>query len=56
MELYGFDEEKIDLIRSAFQVMKQPELHRQWQEQHKRLVDLTNAANTSDREKRRITL
>jgi hypothetical protein len=56
MELYGFDEEKIDHVRSAFQVLKQPELVRQWQLQHKRLVNMINSVFISDKEQRKITL
>ena len=55
MELYGFDEEKIDHVRSAFQVLKQPELVRQWQLQHKRLVNMINSVFISDKEQRKIT-
>ena len=55
MELYGFDEEKIDHVRSAFQVLKQPELVQQWQFQHKRLVNFTRSVFISDKEQRKIT-
>lgn len=55
MELYGFHEEKVDHVRSAFQVLKQPELVKQWQSQHKRLVRFTSASLISDREQRKIT-
>ena len=54
MELYGFSEEKIDLIRSAFHVLKLPVLVKQWQQQHKRLFELTKAVFTSDAEQRKI--
>ena len=54
MELYGFDEEKIDHVRSAFQVLKQPELVQQWQFQHKRLVNFTRSVFISDNEQRKI--
>jgi hypothetical protein len=55
MELYGFDEEEIDHIRSAFQVLKQPELVQQCHFQHQRLVNFTNSVFISDKEKRKIT-
>jgi len=55
MELYGFDEEKIDHVRSAFQVLKQPGLVQQCKLQHQRLVNFTNAVFTSDKEQRKIT-
>jgi hypothetical protein len=55
MELYGFSDEKIDLIRSAFHALKLPELVRQWQQQHQRLFELTKAVFTSDQEQRKIT-
>jgi hypothetical protein len=55
MELYGFSEEKIDLIRSAFHILKLPVLVRQWQHQHKRLFELTKAVLASDTEQRKIT-
>jgi len=43
MELFGFSELEIDQIRSAFQVLKQPELITQWQFQHQRLVSLVHS-------------
>ena len=55
MELYGFDEEEVDHVRSAFQVLKQPELLQQWQLQHKRLVNFTQSVFISDKEQRKIT-
>ena len=55
MELYGFDEEKVDHVRSAFQVLKQPELVQQWQVQHNRLVHFMNSVLISDKEQRKIT-
>ena len=55
MELYGLDEEETDHVRSAFQVLKQPELMQQWQFQHNRLVRFTKAVSVSDKERRKIT-
>lgn len=54
MELYGFSEEKIDRIRAAFQVLKQPELVQQWKSQHERLVEFVNAAIISDKDQKKI--
>ena len=54
-ELFGFDESQIDHIRSAFQVLKQPELAQEWQAQHKRLVSFSNSVFVSDKEQRKIT-
>jgi hypothetical protein len=48
MELYGFDNNQIDHIRSAFQVLKQPELIQRWQSQHKRLVNFINYINSAE--------
>ncbi len=56
MELFGFAEEEIDQVRSAFQVLKQPELVQQWQSQHKRLVEFVNAAILSDKEETKIVI
>lgn len=55
MELYGLDEERIDHVRSAFQVFKTPELMQEWQSQHERLVTFTKSAFISDKEQRKIT-
>ncbi len=55
MELYGFNEEKIDHVRSAFQVLKQPGLMQQWKLQHQRLVNFTQFAFISDKERKKIT-
>jgi len=55
MELYGFHEEKIDHLRSAFHVLKQPELVQQWQAQHRRLVNFMNLVSISDKERKKIT-
>ncbi len=54
-ELFGFDEPETDMIRSAFQVLKQPDTVRQWKVQHLHLTGLVNAAFTSDKERRKIT-
>jgi hypothetical protein len=48
MELYGFDDTRIDHIRSAFQVLKQPELVQNWQSRHKHLVNLIHNINSTD--------
>ena len=48
MELYGFDDTQIDHIRSAFEVLKQPELIQTWQSQHKRLVNFINYVNSAE--------
>jgi len=55
MELYGFDEEQIDQVRSAFQVLKQTELRQEWQSQHKRLVHFMESVFASGKEQRKIT-
>jgi hypothetical protein len=55
MELYGLEEEQIDHVRSAFQVLKQPELAGQWQLQHKRLIHLVQSVSYSAEEQRKIT-
>ncbi len=54
MELYGFDEERTDHIRSAFQVLKQPELVQEWKAQHNRLVNFINSVIESDKERKKI--
>lgn len=54
-ELFGFDEPQIDHIRSAFQVLKQPELAQEWQVQHNRLINFSNSVFVSDKERRKIT-
>lgn len=56
MELYGFDELQIDQIRSAFQVLKDPELGKQWQQQHKHLVTLVKMVFESDRKREKVNL
>jgi len=48
MELYGFDDTRIDHIRSAFQVLKQPQLIKEWQSQHKRLVNFIYYINSTE--------
>lgn len=53
-ELFGFGESQIDHVRSAFQVLKQPELVQQWKDQHKRLVNFVNSVFISDKEQRKI--
>jgi len=55
MELYGFDEEKTDQVRSAFQVLKQPELVQEWKSQHNRLVNFVNSVFVSDKDRKKIT-
>lgn len=55
MELFGFDEEQIDHVRSAFHVLKHSELMQEWQSQHNRLVDFTKSIFTSGKEQRKIT-
>jgi hypothetical protein len=54
MELFGFNEEQIDHVRSAFHVLKQSESMQEWQSQHKRLVDFTESIFTSAKELRKI--
>lgn len=49
MELYGFDDLQTDHIRSAFQVLKQPEFQHNWQSQHKHLVTLIHNLNNKER-------
>jgi hypothetical protein len=49
MELYGFDDSQIDHIRSAFQVLKHPDLIRTWQSQHKRLVNFIQYINNTEK-------
>jgi hypothetical protein len=56
MELFGFDELQIDHIRSAFQVIKNPELSDQWLEQHNHLVKLVQMVFDSDINDERIIL
>ncbi len=53
-ELFGFDESQIDQVRSAFQVLKQPELVQQLQAQHNRLVNFVNSVFVSDMDRRKI--
>jgi hypothetical protein len=53
-ELFGFDESQIDHVRSAFQVLKQPELVQQWKAQHNRLVNFINSAIESDKKRKKI--
>jgi hypothetical protein len=56
MELYGFDDLQIDHIRSAFQVIKNPELMKQWQQQHKHLVKLVGMVIESNRKREKVNL
>jgi hypothetical protein len=56
MELYGFDEMQIDHIRSAFQALKNPGLTKQWQQQHKHLVNLVRMVFESNSKREKIVL
>jgi hypothetical protein len=56
MELYGFDDLQIDHIRSAFQVLKNPDLIKQWQQQHKHLVNLVQTVFESNSKCKKIIL
>ena len=56
MELYGFDDLQIDHIRSAFQVLKNPDLSKQWQLQHKHLVNLVRMVFESDSKREKMIL
>ncbi len=56
MELFGFDDLYIDQIRSAFQVLKTPDLSKQWQQQHKHLCSLIRMIYESNVKRERITL
>jgi hypothetical protein len=56
MELYGFDDLQIDQIRSAFQVLKDPELGIKWQQQHKHLVTLVKMVFESNSKRGKLNL
>lgn len=56
MELYGFCENQVDHIRSAFQVFKNPDLIEIWRKQHSHLVHLTRQVFESDEKREKIIL
>ncbi|MCE6989834.1 hypothetical protein [Dyadobacter sp. CY323] len=56
MELFGFDENQIEHVRSAFELLKTPVLIRQWADQHLHLVNLVNAVHTSASERRKVII
>ena len=56
MELFGFDNDQIDHIRAAFQVLKEPGLIDEWQQQHEHLVYLLNAVFESGKKTQKINL
>ena len=56
MELYGFNDREVDHIRSAFQVLKDPELAKHWLEQHNHLVKLVQAVFESDSKREKVTI
>jgi len=53
-ELYGLDDQEIDLVRSAFQILKTPDLGKQWQKQHIHLRQLVQAVFESNRKNEKI--
>jgi len=53
-ELFGFDELEVEYIRSAFEVIKNPELAGKLALQHNRLSMLVKAAFKSDRNNKKI--
>jgi hypothetical protein len=54
--LYGFDDLQVDQIRSAFLVLKDPELADQWMEQHNHLVRLVQAVFESDSKREKVNI
>ena len=54
-ELFGFAEEEIDHIRSAFEVLKNREILPLWKVQHNRLANFVNSVFESDRGKKKIS-
>lgn len=56
MELYGFTETETDHIRSAFEVLKNPDLITEWKNQHAHLKKLIGLAFESDIKHERIII
>jgi len=56
MELFGFDDFDIDQIRSAFQVIKNSDLSKEWKKQHNHLCTLIQMVFESNSKRERITL
>jgi hypothetical protein len=55
-ELFGLDDLQVDHIRSAFQVLKNPDLSEQLKQQHKRLCTLIQMVFESNSKRERIIL
>jgi len=56
MELFGFDNDQIDHIRAAFQILKTPGLIDEWRRQHIHLVYLLNTVFESGKKLEKINL
>jgi len=55
-ELFGLEDVEIEHIRSAFQVLKDPDLGKQWHKQHAHLFQLVKAVFDSDKNHEKINL
>lgn len=55
-ELFGLEDSKIDHVRSAFQVLKNPDLQEKWRQQHHHLCTLVKMVFDSNNNHKRIFL
>jgi hypothetical protein len=55
-ELYGLDDLEIDQARSVLQVLRNPDLRKQWHKQHTHLMLLVQAVFESDKKHEKINL
>jgi len=55
-ELFDLDDLQIDQVRSAFQVLKNPDLGKQWHKQHTHLMQLVQAVFESDKKHEKIKI
>jgi len=55
-ELYDLDDLQIDQVRSAFQVLKNPDVGKQWHKQHTHLMQLVQAVFESDKKHEKIKI
>jgi hypothetical protein len=55
-ELFGFDELEVEHIRSAFEVMKNPEITQELIRQHNHLTNLVKTALESDSQNRKVEI
>ncbi len=53
-ELFGFDEEQVDLIRAAFLVVKQKDVTDEWKARHDHLSSLVESVFRSDKNREKI--